>query len=787
MIIYQSSTTEFVRNVLENRIADLMKDTYEKCAGRRVGKAEYASWQNSTQYVKNIVDLAALTDNMIALEYEVPYSSSRIDCLLFGRGKSGSSNVVLMELKQWTSVAELEDEGNYVETYVGGQSRIVPHPSQQVEGYHDHLLAFVEAFEMDDALDLFSCAYCHNYTRVEGQGLHSPIYKRILEKHPVYSKGDVKELASTLRRLLETGSGLEIFNRFMQSRIRPSRKLLEYTSKMLDGERSFSLLDEQIVAKNLIMSKIDRAQKEGVKSVVVVQGGPGTGKSVIAIHILAELAGKGQKVFWGCKSKPFVSAMKDRVGEKGSALFSNLYRFLPNRVGPDEIDVVLVDEAHRIEKTSNFQYTKKEDRTDMPQVEQLVRCAKTAVFFVDDKQNVRAQEIGSTDLIRSCAEKYGRTLDTVALLTQFRCNGSSGYLAWLESALGYSPEKRRLQRSDGYDFRIFDSPHSLWAAVRQKESQKPNSARLVAGYCWPWSDPNDDGSLVKDVVIGDFAMPWEAKEGKKLQAGIPRWYQWAYKTEAVNQVGCIYTAQGFEFDYIGVIFADDLVYDPAVRGLVGNRNASSDPTLNRDAKNFDSYVRNIYRVLMTRGMQGCYVHFLNKATELYFRDLLAPDMVEPVPPEPQKLIPFENALPLVPLRAVADADFVSLDGFFRVLDDYELIAVPGGPFGHDRFLVRAEGDSMEPRIKDGQLCLFRKDPGGSRNGKIVLCRVGGFAGDAPVALIKQYRSARTAGADSIGEAEAIVLSSLNKKHKDIILTQGTDLSVMGIFERVVEE
>lgn len=734
MIIYQNSTTEFIHHVLENKIADMMKDTFKEQVGRSVNAAEYASWQNSSQHVKNIVELAELKDNMIVLEYEVPYNTSRIDCLIFGRGENSKSYVVLIELKQWTNVTALEDDGNFVETYTGGNTRVVSHPCQQVEGYHNHMLAFVEVFEVDEGYDLFSCAYCHNYTRKENDGLHSPIYKSILNKHPLYSKNDVFKLGSQLKKLLQRGDGLEIFNRFMQSRIRPSRKLLEHTAGMINGEQAFSLLNEQLVAKNLIMSKIKKAERQKTKSIIVIQGGPGTGKSVIALHILAELAGRNKKVLFGCKSKPFVTALKDKVGKKASALFSNLYRFIPTKIGENELDAVLVDEAHRIERTSNFRYTSKEHRTDMTQIEQLIRCAKTAVFFIDDKQNVRAQEIGNTQLMRECAKKYGSSFDIVELVSQFRCNGSNGYLDWLESTLGYLHEKRILSKSDDFDFRIFDSPKALFEFIRQKEEEKENSARLVAGYCWPWSDPTTKGMLVNDVVINDFAMPWEAKEGKKLQKGIPRWFQWAFKTAAVNQIGCIYTAQGFEFDYIGVIVGDDLVCDSSGDQLVGNISASCDPTLRRDSANFDKYVRNIYRVLMSRGMKGCYVYFLNKETERFFRsrmdlriqteedgatkyDELVNNDVLPFrhisPPEAR---PFENCVPLYDLKIAAS-------GFSgeQEIEDFEWVELSDA-FRPNRnlFVAQVVGESMNRRIPNGSWCLFRFNPAGSRQGKVVL-------------------------------------------------------------------
>ena len=295
---------------------------------------------------------------------------------------------------------------------------------------------FVEEFEKEPTLSLFSCAYCHNYSRTDGKGLHSPVYKDLIAEFPLFTKEDTKLLGIRIRELLENGSGFEIFNRFMQSRLHPSKKLLENVHKIIKNDVVFSLLNEQLVAKNLIWARYRMSAKKNEKSVIIVHGGPGTGKSVIALNILAEAALRKKNVLYGCKSKPFTSGLQKLVGRGGEIMFSNLYRFIPSRTKENEFDILLIDEAHRIEKNSNHQYTKPEDRTDMPQMEQLVRCAKTTVFFIDDRQNVRSSEVGSSGLIREAAAKYDAGVHEVTLETQYRCMGSNDYLLWLELKTG---------------------------------------------------------------------------------------------------------------------------------------------------------------------------------------------------------------------------------------------------------------------------------------------------------------------------------------------------------------
>jgi len=620
MLIYQAPSERFIDDVRENTISDIMSENYKARLGKLPGTPEFVSWQNSLSRVRDLLEIGKIHDTFVALEYEVPYNQSRLDCLLFGKSKNDISNVVLIELKQWSNVKALPEEGNFVETYIGGRERVVPHPSQQVKGYHYYMQGFVEEFEKEPTLTLFSCAYCHNYSRTDGKGLHNPIYKELIAEFPLFSKEDTKILGLRMRELLENGSGFEIFNRFMQSSLHPSKKLLENVHKIIKNDVVFSLLNEQLVAKNLIWARYRMSEKKKEKSVIIVHGGPGTGKSVIALNILAEAAMRKKNVLYGCKSKPFTSGLQKLVGRGGEMMFSNLYRFIPSRAKENEFDILLIDEAHRIEKNSNHQYTKPEDRTDMPQMDQLVRCAKTTVFFIDDRQNVRSSEVGSSQLVRDAALKFGAGVHEATLETQYRCMGSNDYLLWIESVLGYTDEKRIFRKDDQFDFRIFSSPQEIMDILNEKEKEKANSARMVAGFCWPWSSKTEKGELVKDVRIGDFAMPWETHDKiTSIPKGYVRWYEWAYRTEGIKQIGCIYTAQGFEFDYVGVIIGNDLCVDRATGRIAADITATKDPMLKRSAENFEKHVKNIYRTLLSRGMKGCYVYFTDKNTEVYFR------------------------------------------------------------------------------------------------------------------------------------------------------------------------
>jgi DUF2075 family protein len=304
---------------------------------------------------------------------------------------------------------------------------------------------------------------------------------------------------------------------------------------------------------------------------------------------------------------------------------------------PGEIDALICDEAHRIRETSNDRFTPKSKRSTEPQIRELLRATKVAVFFIDDRQGVRPNEIGSTDYIRQHAEDTGFGVSEFELEVQFRCSGSAGFVNWISNTLGTERTANQLWTgAEAFDFRIFSTPELMEAAIRAKAGGNV-TARLAAGYCWKWSNPNDDGTLVDDVVIDSWRKPWNARpDSGRLAKGIPPADLWATDPGGIEQVGCIYTAQGFEVDYMGVIWGKDLSYDLDRQSWVGNKHESHDRSVKQSKADFLQLVKNTYRVLLSRGMKGCYVCFLDKDTERFVRsrmDSLTIRMVaEPVPP-----------------------------------------------------------------------------------------------------------------------------------------------------------
>lgn len=627
MRLYQGTTAQFIEETRNNKIADVLEHSYEEYYGYKTSPGEYMSWTNSLQFVKNLIESSKLINNMIILEYELPYNTGRIDCILFGTGKNRDKNIVVVELKQWSKVEDCEIDGNII-TFIGGAKRMEPHPSIQVGGYHNYLLDFVQVFEDNKDIVLSSCVYCHNYSKNDNAILLADKFKNVTNKYPVFTKEDFQNLSEYLRDRLSDDNAIQIFNDFIHSNIKPTKKLIEYTKNMIQNQKVFNLLDDQIAANNTIIDRAKKCTRLKNKSVIIVKGGPGTGKSVIALNALAELLYKGQKVFHATGSKAFTTTLRKIVGTRAGRLFQYFNAF--GKFKDNEIDVLIADEAHRIRKNSNNRFTRKENRSETPQIDELIKAAKVSVFFLDENQIVRPNEVGSSEVIKDAAKKFNAEIFEFELKTQFRCSGSDGYLLWVDNTLNIrETENPILTKNEKMMFKICNSPEELRDEIIKRNKEHQNSARIVAGFCWPWSYPDKDGNLKEDIVIGDFKATWEAKEDAvKLVKNIPRASLWAYDPNGVSQVGSIYTIQGFETDYVGIIWGEDLTYNFNKKDWVGHPEKSADNMVKKDKENFTKYVKNTYRTLLTRGMKGVYVYFMDKDTENYFRSRIDKSILE---------------------------------------------------------------------------------------------------------------------------------------------------------------
>lgn len=612
MILYQGTILEFNEDVMHNRIADRTAERYCVYYNRNPGESERRSWTRSLTVLNNSFIYSGLKDNYVVVEYELPYTSRRIDVLLFGKDYENNQNIILMELKQWSNdnVDNCESDGNVCVDY-GRFRKEVPHPSLQVQGYYFDLKDFLTIFSESDAPELSSCAYCHEYAKNKKPDvLFSAKFDKERGTFPIFAKEDASELGRYLKKRLSGGNGMDVFNRFIISPIAPSRKLLDHTNEMINKRQIFNLIDDQIASYNAIMHRVKKLAKSIEKSVIIVKGGPGTGKSVIALEVMGELLRQGKTVMHATGSSAFTNTLRKIVGNRAKKLFNFFFSYTKE---PDNsIDVLICDEAHRIRKDSNDYGVPARFRSKAPQVDDLIRPAKLSVFFIDEYQIVRPKEQGSVSLIKNAAKKWGiedKNISEFELQTQFRCSGSDAFLQWLEHVLEIR-DTEITKIDTKMEFRIFDNPSEMLCELKKRNLEKPNKSRIVAGFCWPWSEPNPDGSLINDVRIGNFEMPWENKN---------KFWMWATDSSGMEQVGTVYTAQGMEFEYIAVIFGNDLVYDLKEKKWKAVPDNSYDTQITRNNPDLVSHLKNVYRVLMSRAHKGVYVYFMDKDTENYFK------------------------------------------------------------------------------------------------------------------------------------------------------------------------
>ena len=614
MHLYHGPASHFVRDSLQNAVAEKLDAAFQAHFRHRPSPGEIASWRNSLRAMGLVLREADLLNTNVILEYQLPLTSCRLDCMILGRDARQRASATVVELKQWEEVELSEVEG-CVETWLGGARREVAHPSAQVGQYRQYLADMHEAFRGSAAIDLSACSYLHNATAGETASLRDPRYAAYLERAPIYCGDESIDLVAHLHERAQAGDDGELLKRVIEAPLRPSKALMAHVAEVIRNEPVYTLLDEQFVTFHSILHNVRKAFHQRSKGVVIVHGGPGTGKSVIATNLVGELSRLHYSVFHATGSKAFTQNLKRYVGPRASKLFGYFNNF--TTTAPGELDVLICDEAHRIRNTSNTRYTKKDKRSEISQITELLRAARVAVFFIDDLQIVRPGEVGSSALIREAAAEAGSSIKEFELEAQFRCAGSDAFVNWIDNTLGVrrTPNVLWNAEQESFDFRIVDSVQELDALIRAR-SDAGSSARLVAGYCWPWSnEATRDRRLAMDVRIGNWERAWNARnEFTRLAPGIPKSNFWATDPGGIEQVGCVYTAQGFEFDYVGLIWGPDLLYRHAQGDWVGDPSASHDGVVKRAKHSFLQNVKHVYRVLLSRGMRGCYVCFLDRET-----------------------------------------------------------------------------------------------------------------------------------------------------------------------------
>ena len=626
MLVYEGIKSGFIDDVDLGRIADKIRNKYIEVVKRRPSVPEFNSWKNSMQYMRGVLSDNEIPSNTgIAIEYNIPPTGCRIDFMMSGYNKD-KSNVVIIELKQWDKAFEVgQMDGIYkVNTYTGGGMRDVNHPSYQAMTYANLIKDYNESVQTND-INIVPCAYLHNYYFEDDDTLLSNNYKEYTDQAPLFGHNDVIKLRSFIKKYIEDGDDGNILYEIDHGRIRPSKMLQDSLSKMLKGNKEFYMIDNQkIVYEYAIKNAIDTVSKND-KNVMIVRGGPGTGKSVLAINLLVEFNNRNMTCFYVTKNSAPRSVYATKLrGEYTQTYINHLFQGSGNFVDEEsnKLDVLIVDEAHRLNAKSGMFQNKGEN-----QIKEIINASNFSIFFIDENQKVTLKDIGSEDLIKKFANELGAGIYTFDLDSQFRCNGSDGYLAWLDRVLEIRDTANFDINGFDYDFKVFDDPNEMRKAIEEKNNIN-NKSRIVAGYCWEWPT----GNTRKDTNYHEIKIP---KYGFEISWNLDGGENFAIGTTSVNEAGCIHTVQGLEFDYVGVIIGDDLRYENGQIVTDYTKRAKTDTSLNgikkiakeqgKEVANkiADNIIKNTYRTLMTRGMKGCYIYCTNKELTKYFKEKIS--------------------------------------------------------------------------------------------------------------------------------------------------------------------
>lgn len=614
MLIYSGRKCEFENDVINHMIAKNIEMEFAKHGIAHNNDREFVAWQNSLEYMRRVLnDRSFSEDIQVAIEYQIPQTSKRVDFIIAGCDEEQQDNVVVVELKQWEE-AERTSRHGIVTTFTGGSVKAVAHPSYQAYSYAKTIENFNSTVQ-DENIGIYPCAYLHNYLEKNRAEIDNELYEDVIELAPLYIKDEEQKLRDFIKKYVTKRSSKDLLYEIDNGKIRPSKALQDALGSMLNGNEEFVMIDEQKVVYETVKRLVDKAIKKNKKYTVIVEGGPGTGKSVVAIQLLAELIRSGKNAQYVTKNAAprnvyFEKLKRDKYK---LAYVKNLFKGSGSYYDApsNQLDCLLVDEAHRLNAKSGRHQNLGEN-----QIKEIINASLVSVFFIDENQVVTTKDIGSIEEIEKWAKELGSKIyrdETTVLSSQFRCNGSDGYIAFINDLVGI----RQTANADGFDgdyeIKVFDDPCELRSELRKKNAVN-NKARLLAGYCYEWASK-------KDMSAFDIQLPHDFK----AQWNFNSTSTWAIDEDSFEQVGCIHTSQGLEFDYVGVIIGKDLKYrdgrvvtdkderaktDQSLRGL----KQKNDPTL------ADRIIRNTYKTLLTRGQKGCYIYCEDEELQNYFKE-----------------------------------------------------------------------------------------------------------------------------------------------------------------------
>lgn len=613
MILYENSIGTFIEDANYNRISDILLGKLRENHLSGGTPSEINSWVYSLQFMKNVVSNPQIPkDCRCAIEYNIPQTSKRIDFMIYGQNENQEDHLIIVELKQWAKVSKVDDSFKHSILSDLRSHEPTPHPSYQAYSYKSLILNYCDKVNLPENC-INPCAYLHNMNEEYRPILEDSIYSDWTSEAPCFLKDDFEKISNFITKYIKAkSSDSKLLYEIDGNKARPTKNLQDSLDSMLCGNEEFKMIDEQVVAFDFIMRAIERAQEDNRKHVIVISGGPGTGKSVLAINVLVECIRKlklnasyitKNSAPRNCYTELLTSGnAKKELDLKLAIKSPHSLPFIPlNR-----LDVGIFDEAHRMQKKP-YMYKGEDMLSD------AIYASKVSVFFVDDNQRITVNDIYDADSIYQTAKRYDAVFETekpFELSSQFRCNGSDGYLSFLNNLLGIQSSANPTLEGINYDFRVFDNPQALKDALKEADNGK-NKSRMCAGYCYDWNVKHKRGDW--DIIIDSFKAKWN----------LPNDDSFAVNPNSFDEIGCIHTVQGMEFDYVGVFIGKDLIYSNGKvttnQYAISKDDKTSGIRSCRDKELASKLIRNTYRVLLSRGQKGCFVYCEDKALREYFR------------------------------------------------------------------------------------------------------------------------------------------------------------------------
>lgn len=796
MIVYLANKSKFRDDILSNRIEEIVHEAFRGTVGKSVGESEVSSWKHSLRHMDAVLEDSGIPHDVgVAIEFNIPQTSKRVDFIVTGTREDGQRTAVIVELKQWQEAKATPMDG-IVSTFVGGREREVNHPSYQAWSYAMLIEDFNETVRIDP-IHLRPCAYLHNCS--SGSVIHAPFYAEHVKRAPVFLRDDAKKLREFIKSHVRYGDDGQTMYRIRDGKLRPSKNLADHLASLIQGNREFYLIDEQKTVYEIALRLATHSSAMN-KNVLIVNGGPGTGKTVVAINLLVELTNRGLVAQYVTKNSAPRAVYENKLTQtfkksRISNLFVGSGAF--TETSANTFGGLIVDEAHRLNEKSGLFSNLGEN-----QIKELINASTFTIFFLDEDQRIHWKDIGDKSQIREWASSLGAKVTEMDLHSQFRCNGSDGYLAWIDRVLQIRETANTTLEGANYEFKVCGSASELRELIESR-NRVNNKARIVAGYCWDWASKKTPAVFDIQLDGGAFKARWNLSDDGPL---------WIMKPDSVSEVGCIHTCQGLELDYVGVIIGADLVVrngkvvtdgakrssgDSAIKGYKGLLKTESAAAREKA----DLIIKNTYRTLMSRGTKGCYVYSIDPETNLYLQTqgvgALLPKFEKPESQTTPTAGPFRiltpeeastcpNAVPILDIK-IAAGDFSKeqwlQDCQYAELPDH-FTTKPGF------FIAQVVGESMNRRIPNGSWCLFREPSAGSRNGKIVIVQsrdiqdpdTGGQY------TVKIYRSEKAEKEDSWSHFRIrLEPDSMDFNFKPLNLAPHTvnDLSVIGEFVAIV--